>query len=982
MPAPFKRLSLEQFSALLERFQFTRRINAVHMHHTWRPDHRQFKGHDSIVGMWNYHTKHNGWSDIAQHITIDPDGFIWLGRNWNTPPASASGQNGNSKAGPFMFEMIGDFDRGCDKFVGKQRHTALSVIAMIQKQFGLLQGSLMFHNMMSGKTCPGDSIDYQETLIEIETLKATMGVHGPRGRNAPYPQGMADMERIVDDAVEDLNRVPSSQIDPADAEPCADKQTNEHTNDFDSYNSAGHNGDTARAVGLTTSQLQALRAHVINLTMGEFSTEGEWKTSKGDVDAIFNEHLTRALTRATELRRPLRIVVQAHGGLISEAAGLAIAHKSVDWWISNGIYPIYFIWETGAFETIGQLLRRSRDGVARDLARDIFDYTTDPLIQETARALQGPRIWGGMKLSAQLASSANILGNLKDGGYEQEGGAYYVARKLGEFCKKHGDTVQVHAVGHSAGSVFHAYFIPAAVDFGVKNFRTLHLLAPAMRVDLFKAMLKDRVGQGKGIEEITIYTMHKDFEVDDHCAKVYRKSLLYLIYHALEPHRKAPILGLEECLREDPELAALFGLHGKEAPGQVVWSPTTAPAGRSASKSTTHGGFDDDGPTMGSVARRILGRQDADHLEQDYVTGSSGSRGADLWDADVSIPYDVNCHSTTSRNRHERTNNMQSRANNSHFQQQFQSSQGRRRALCVGINDYPTAPLYGCVADVASWTRSLRKLGFEDITAIHDQQATRAAIVGQLEHLVQSSSAGDVIVFQFSGHGTQLADLDGDEDSGDTPGLDEALCPYDFASGAFLIDDDIGHIFNRLPSGVNLTCFIDCCHSGTVSRFGVGANLGNITLNGTSRKRFVIATRDLQDAHRAYRSQVRQSRATRRGAAQMREVVFSACMSHEVAWESNGQGEFTVRATRILDSELNNLSNAQFAEQVTKAFGASPRQQPRLYTSEELRSLPLMQPLVQGHSNGSAAQPHDGFSGHDFLLHGMKQLIDECEKRH
>ena len=91
MPAPFKRITLEQFSELLERFQFTRRINAVHMHHTWRPDHQQFKGHASIEGMWNYHTKHNKWSDIAQHITIDPQGAIWLGRNWNTPPASASG---------------------------------------------------------------------------------------------------------------------------------------------------------------------------------------------------------------------------------------------------------------------------------------------------------------------------------------------------------------------------------------------------------------------------------------------------------------------------------------------------------------------------------------------------------------------------------------------------------------------------------------------------------------------------------------------------------------------------------------------------------------------------------------------------------------------------------------------------------------------------------------------------------------------------
>ena len=39
------------------------------------------------------------------------------------PPASASGHNGNTHAGPFMFEMIGDFDTGKDAFADPQRAT-------------------------------------------------------------------------------------------------------------------------------------------------------------------------------------------------------------------------------------------------------------------------------------------------------------------------------------------------------------------------------------------------------------------------------------------------------------------------------------------------------------------------------------------------------------------------------------------------------------------------------------------------------------------------------------------------------------------------------------------------------------------------------------------------------------------------------------------------------------------------------------------
>ncbi|MGH9893584.1 MAG: caspase family protein, partial [bacterium] len=116
MPKPFHQLTLEQFVELLDKFPFERKIESVHMHHTWRPNRSQYRGLSTIESMWAFHTTGQGWSDIAQHISIAPDGSIWTGRNWNQPPASAKGFNGNAAAGPFMFETIGDFDRGKDAF--------------------------------------------------------------------------------------------------------------------------------------------------------------------------------------------------------------------------------------------------------------------------------------------------------------------------------------------------------------------------------------------------------------------------------------------------------------------------------------------------------------------------------------------------------------------------------------------------------------------------------------------------------------------------------------------------------------------------------------------------------------------------------------------------------------------------------------------------------------------------------------------------
>src|SRR5262245_24046397 len=100
MPTPtFVPLTVAEFRELVARYPFQRRITAGHMHHTWRPRHRDYAGHASILGMWRYHTQELRWSDIAQHVTIAPDGTIWTGRSWDAPPASSVGHNGTTQAG-------------------------------------------------------------------------------------------------------------------------------------------------------------------------------------------------------------------------------------------------------------------------------------------------------------------------------------------------------------------------------------------------------------------------------------------------------------------------------------------------------------------------------------------------------------------------------------------------------------------------------------------------------------------------------------------------------------------------------------------------------------------------------------------------------------------------------------------------------------------------------------------------------------------
>ncbi|MCA1577736.1 MAG: caspase family protein [Acidobacteria bacterium] len=585
MPPPFREISIQDFADLLEDFPFSRTINSVHMHHTWRPRHADYRGRTTIEGMWRYHTKVNGWSDIAQHITIAPDGVIWTGRGWNEPPASAAGQNGTRRTGPFMFEMIGDFDRRRDPFRAPQLDVAVEVIARVQSKFNLPMESLRFHNQLSSKTCPGDSIEYETILAAVRELRDDLARQPLRPRAAgvesPFPEGARGF------------------------------------------------GEEARSV-------------LIELLSGDAT--------------------------------------------------------------------------------------RTSDPPDAEPAEDMPPVETE-----------APR------------------------------------------------------------------------------------------------------GAGYSLEEIRARS-------------------------------------------------AARGRSGLYAGGDVWQNRTYA-------RSTNPGG-----------------------------SQASSGRG------------------------------------------------GRKRALCVGINTYPTAPLFGCVNDARSWANALERLGF-DVSLLLDGQASRDAILKSLSDLVRSGNEGDVLVFQYSGHGTNVTNENGDEE---IDKRDEALCPHDFATGALVIDDDVAEIFASLRDGVNLTNFMDCCFSETNTRLGVGP-LPRARWDGDSRPRLVPPSPQLDQAHIEFRRRFgARSFTGRLERGIMRNASFAACLDRELAWESGGQGDFTRIAVPLLRHVEQGITNAEFARRVETDFGPNPRQHPRLDAQLLLRDQLLLQPSTRTANIGSQGngKPAPDFSSVAQALRAFASLIE------
>jgi len=142
-----------------------------------------------------------------------------------------------------------------------------------------------------------------------------------------------------------------------------------------------------------------------------------------------------------------------------------------------------------------------------------------------------------------------------------------------------------------------------------------------------------------------------------------------------------------------------------------------------------------------------------------------------------------------------------------------------RRALLVGVNEYRAVPsLQGSLNDIAAMQEVLvTRWGFAraQVRTLTDSAATRAGILAALNQLVREAQPNDLVYFHYSGHGSQVEDLNGDEEDG----LDETLVPHDGRTTgvADITDDELDALLDRLRS-TEVIVVLDSCHSGTATR--------------------------------------------------------------------------------------------------------------------------------------------------------------------
>jgi len=97
-----------------------------------------------------------------------------------------------------------------------------------------------------------------------------------------------------------------------------------------------------------------------------------------------------------------------------------------------------------------------------------------------------------------------------------------------------------------------------------------------------------------------------------------------------------------------------------------------------------------------------------------------------------------------------------------------------------------------------------------DDTTSPSLSPTRANILASLNALVSQSANLDEIWIHYSGHGSQVKDINRDE----TDSLDEVVVPTDFRVAGFITDDELFAIVQK--SKCKTMLLFDSCHSGSI----------------------------------------------------------------------------------------------------------------------------------------------------------------------
>jgi hypothetical protein len=337
--------------------------------------------------------------------------------------------------------------------------------------------------------------------------------------------------------------------------------------DYETQNDISNGALTALSHRVRRSDIVG---HFTHIDDGNFHSNGAYFSSLADVQQV-----AAFLQQQNDYDH---LLIYAHGGLNSptDSANRIAALKPI--FKQNRIYPFHFMYDTGILEEIKDVvLRKNTHTSTIGGFAERWDHFIEGLVRVPGRAL-----WREMKRGAILPFAPLGAGCLV----------------LTELLNALPTTMRLHLAGHSTGAILLAHMLRfMQQQLSHRRVNSCSLFAPACSLELFQShyrTLLKTVNPQFGIDEMAVYNLTDRMEKNDTVGGIYRKSLLYLVSRAFEEQAQTPLLGLEKYS---------VSQHSKEI--EFIYSEGKR-GSEPASRSESHGGFDNDPASMNALLCRIL----------------------------------------------------------------------------------------------------------------------------------------------------------------------------------------------------------------------------------------------------------------------------------------------------------------------------------------------------------------------------------------
>jgi hypothetical protein len=287
------------------------------------------------------------------------------------------------------------------------------------------------------------------------------------------------------------------------------------------------------------------------------------------------------------------------------------------------------------------------------------------------------------------------------------------------------------------------------------------------------------------------------------------------------------------------------------------------------------------------------------------------------------------------------------------------ASGSRKLALLVGINNYQNATsLQGAITDINLQRELLiYRFGFnsQDILLVSDESSIKPTREGILqafeEHLIGQAKPGDTVVYHFSGHGSQVFDVD-------TNNLNSTFVPsdrfIDQTNQQKTVSDITGKTLFLLMSAINtenLTVVLDSCYSGGGKR-GQPGTKGNLGIRSIEGGKGYVSSDLEREYQKKLLSDLKISEPElekRRQNGIAKGIVIASARENQIATEAHLDGfvtgAFTYLMTQYLWQEASNAPVesiiANTGRSINNVFSSSQSPELEAKTNSNNQTKPL-----------------------------------------